>query len=153
MSNDQLQVMLNYKLLKSEEWITLSISPDDYYDLEPGEIPEADSIPKNNHAIDYINEDKGNIETTKIIICSNNKITKLINEYFWDDGSNRIIERIDLDSNNERLIELETKISDEPLVYEVMRLFRKNGTLQPEYHGFITRNIDGTETEKKVRIN
>lgn len=146
---ESVSVNIKYKLVNEQSWVNLAISPQEYFDLEEHEKIEVDSIPIYNHALDYINKNKKEIEITQIAIYDHIKHARIIiTETFWDNQNNRIIERIDTGKADEgELIIVESKIRDNPLVYEIIRFNRKDEILIPEYHGFITQNSDGSQTE------
>lgn len=145
-------VKIKYKLFEKETWQTLILSTKEYFDLEEGEQIEVNSVPFFNHAIDYIKQDKEKIEITKIIIEEKDSNKQLIiSEVFWNDQNNRIIERTYSNTNIiEQLLITETQIQQNPLVYEIIRATRKDGVLFPEYHGFITEQKDGSQTENRL---
>lgn len=152
MSKKGVSIKIKYTLIGEEEWHTIDIPPQDYFDLDEGEVIEVDSIPMYNHAIDYIKKDSNKVINTTIIIeGEGNKEKIVINESFWNKQQNRIIEKtyhgIDF---REELVIVETKVKEEPVIYEITRAIRKDGILIPVYHGFITENDDGSQTEIKV---
>jgi len=80
------------------------------------------------------------------------KAERVIRETFWNDGQNRVIEREDGSFAPYWEAIVETKISEFPPVWEVLRLGRRQGILIPWYHGFIRDNEDGSQTETKVSL-
>lgn len=152
MKNDSVSVNIKYKLIHEQFWVNIDLEPQEYFELEEHEEIEVDSIPLFNHALDYIKTDKDRVEITQILIHDSVKQAQIIiTETFWGNQNNRIIERIDTGTNEEgELIIVESKIKDIPLVYEIIRFNRKEGILVPEYHGFITQNADGSESEEKI---
>jgi hypothetical protein len=152
MKNNSVSINIKYKLIHEQSWVNIDLTPQEYFDLEEYEDIETDSIPLFNHALDYIKTDKEKVEITQIIIHDSAKQAQItITETFWGNQDNRIIERIDVGTVEEgELIIVESKIKDIPLIYEVIRFNRKEGILVPEYHGFITQNADGSESEEKI---
>ena len=152
MSKKGVSIKIKYALIGEEEWHTVDIFPQDYFDLDEGEVIEVDSIPMYNHAIDYIKKDSNKVINTIIIIeDKGNKEKMVINESFWNNQQNRIIEKIYFGIDfREELVIVETKVKDKPIVYEITKAIRKDGILMPVYHGFITENDDGSQTEIKV---
>ena len=88
------------------------------------------------------------------IIETNPQVKKVIHETFWNEGRNRVIERIDSGVGVEywEMI-VEIRLSEAPTVWEILRCGREEERLIPNYHGFIQRNDDGSETETKIDIN
>lgn len=105
-----------------------------------------------NDTLDYINEYPDKVENIKTTIINNRKKTKrTFLETLWNNQNNRIVERIDSGENlNYYEIIIETKIQEEPPIFEIIRAFRENDSLVPVLHSFITDNEDGSETEIKV---
>ena len=127
--------------------------PEVFFDLDPGELAEIDSVPKHNHAIEYLDADPGKIQHTVLAIANTETgASKVISETFWNGGKNRIIETNEKDDDargNSELI-VETAVNDQPLVTEIVRASRQEGPWALAYHVFIRRNPDGTEMEEKV---
>lgn len=151
-NDDSVTIKIEYKLDGSETWEFISLSPEDYFDLDEYEQIEIDCIPKYNYAIDYIEQDKEKIINTKITITDkNSNKEKIFLQFYWNKQQNSIVERIDSGENyNDNEIIIETKIQESPPKFEIMRLIRKDGFLAPIYHGFITDNNDGSQTEIQV---
>jgi hypothetical protein len=146
-----IQVTIDYKLINSDRWESVEISPDVYFELDPGEEIELNSIPRYNHAIQYLNLAPKTILITKLTLVDklrNNE--RLIVETFWNNGENRVIERIDRDSHPYWEMILESKISNSPPLWEILRLGRQDGCLTRLYHGFIQESNDGSQTETLI---
>jgi len=147
-------IAISYKLVHDNNWITITLSPDDYFLPDQEDDISIDSIPAYDHAIDYlVNISYLEIKSTLINLSdneSNQSIT--ITETFWNTFKNRIIERIDSGLSvtyNEIIVQ--SIINDHPNVTEVIRFVREdNGCLTPVYHGLITDNADGSQSENKV---
>lgn len=150
--HSNISIKLEYMLLDSNIWASVTLLPEEYFDLDPDEEITLDCVPKYNHAIDYLDCDK--VCNTRLEISDlSTKATRGITETFWNDGKNRIIERIDKGSGldyNEMILEI--TVSESPLTWEIVRLHRQDGLLIPNYHGYITKNADGSETEIKVSL-
>jgi hypothetical protein len=154
--NQNLAIEIQYKIHNSPDWHSLDLTPEQYFDLEDNEPIEIDCIPRYNHAIDYLKDlnlwQKKTIIVTRInLIDFSKKEQRQITERFWNQGKNRIIERIDLDLGtfhtkyNEILIE--TQIKENPSQWQIMRLNRQDGIISPIFHGLIEENSDGSESE------
>jgi len=148
-----MKITLEYRLLTNEAWKSITLSPDEYFDLDPGEQPNIDSVAKYNHGIDYLDVEPQDMRMTRITIKDDiNKSAITICETFWNNGQNRVIERTDCGAREHWEMILKIRISEIPLTWEILRLGRRDGTFIPWYHGFIRRNSDGSETETKVDI-
>src|SRR5262249_33848733 len=111
-----------------------------------------DSVPKYNHAVDYLDIDRRLIRNTIIKLRdSQTTATLTITETFWNEGKNRIIERTDTGPGGEYWeVIVDTQAQDQSPIVEILRFGRQDGLITPWYHGFIARNQDGSETETKV---
>lgn len=151
------QVEIGYKLLDSKEWKSVDFSPENYFDLESGEIVNLDSIPFYDHAIDYLVEDlaiqKESVIATKIhLYDKSTKQERLITESFWNYGRNRLIERQDFGDRPYSEIILEMLVSEVPEVWEVLRCDRLSGVLSPSYHAKIQDREDGSQVEQHINV-
>ena len=116
-------IKIQYKLIGEQEWTTINLTPQDYFDLDDGEAIEVNSIPMYNHALDYIKNISKEVVNTKITIEDTKTKEKIIiTESFWNKQQNRIIEKIFNGSDcNEELIIVETKdLANEQILYETL---------------------------------
>jgi hypothetical protein len=143
-------IELAHKRRDRPDWQSTSMRPEEYFDLEPGEAPSVGSVTRRNHAIDYLGVDASLVEATRIRITdSTSNASRTITETFWNEGRSRVIERRDTPGEYWELI-FETPVSAQPSVWEILRLGRREGLLVPYYHGFVTDNPDGSQTELRV---
>jgi len=148
-------VTIEYRTIGSKDWRSVTISPEEYFDLEQGEEIDWDCVPRYNHAIDYLEVGKVALRNTRLTIVDPGAgVTKQINETFWNSGKNRAIERTDKGPQIDywELI-LEVSANEASETWEILRLDRSEGVMTPNYHGFIQRLDDGSEVETKVEIN
>lgn len=147
-----MHITIEYQLIDSTNWDCLELTPEDYFELELDEKIDLDSIPKYNHAIDYLDLERNQIQATKLILTYEaTKAKHCIIERFWNQGENRLIERIDSGVNPYWEMILEIQISQEPLLWEIVRIGREDGIMKPLYHAFIQDNKDGSQTETKIQ--
>lgn len=159
---DNINIEIEYCLKNSQEWLSFKLNSSQYFELEINETIELDCVPKYNHAIDYIIEYNSNINgqeilATKIILIDfHTKKQRQIQERFWHNSKNRIIEKMDLDLTQFQIqdheVIIETKISDHPPQWEILRLTKQNQIMTPIFHSFIKENPDGSETENQIEI-
>src|SRR5262249_49510069 len=129
------------------------LTPDEFFELEPGERATMDSVPRQNHGIDYLEFAPQTIRMTRITIIDDvQKSVRVICETFWNNGQNRVIERTDRGVSEYWEMILKIRINEAPPTWEILRLGRQDGTLSPLYHGLIQQNSNGSETETKVDI-
>jgi hypothetical protein len=146
-------VTIDYRLVGQAKWERIVVPPSEYFDVDEEPL-DVDSVAQNNHAIDYVSGvPHSDIEATRLTIMNDSVgNSRTITEMFWNGGENRIIERTDLSDgacNYWELI-LDVLVSDEPCVYEIMRMGRLDGILQVLSHVFIERRSDGSEQERVV---
>jgi hypothetical protein len=150
-NNTGLAITVNYLLIDSDSWQTRTLDVGHYFDLEPDEPVDLDSCPQHNHAIDYLDLYPEQVQSTHLTLVNlKTHDQRVIVEKFWNQGKNRIIERTDLGQTPYSETILEIQISETPLVWEVLRLSRDNGSLTPLYHAFLQDNTDGSQTETIV---
>ena len=146
-----MQITLEYKLVNSDAWETVRLASDDFFELEPGEQATIDSVPKHNHGVDYLALEPPTVRTTRITIIDDvKKSNRVICETFWNNGQNRVIERTDHGVSEYWEMIIRTRIRENPLTWDILRMGRQDGILVPFYHGIIQRNPDGSETETKM---
>jgi hypothetical protein len=149
----QVHISIEYKLVNSSQWHLVKLLPEDYFDLDVDEEIEWDCVPEYDHAIDYLDIDKTSISCTKIsIIDSKAEVTKTITETFWNQGKNRIIERIDKGQKvSYWLMIININLQDNPPISEILRFERDEENL-PKIcsHVLIRENENGCEEEKEI---
>jgi len=146
------QVTLKYKTLSNADWQFIELAAQEYFDLEPDEEVEIDSIPEYNHAIDYLALDSSQIETTMLILTDEERqARRAITETFWNNGQNRLIERVDSGSAPYWEMILEVQTGQAPPIWEVLRVCREDGAMKPIYHAFIRDNHDGSQFETRIK--
>ena len=147
-----ISIYLEYKLLTSPEWHTIEFLPEDYFDLDPEEKVEWDSVPEYDDAIDYLDIDPKSVLNTRVrIIDDKANITKVITTTFWNNGENQIAERIDKGPEMFYwLIVITVKLQNDPPVWETLRIERENDVPLIDFHSFIKDNEDGSEAEIKI---
>ena len=146
MSSQSVFIHLEYKALNSDRWDLVSLSPKDYFDLDPGESPSIDACPHHSHAIDYLLTSVLPIAATRLTLTEGTSQRQIV-ETFWNEGKNRLIERTDTGQVHYSETILEIQISQNPLTWEILRLERHAEMLVPLYHAFLQENPNGSQTE------
>jgi hypothetical protein len=146
-----MKIIIRYKI-DSADWSVIKIPSEQYFDLDDDEEAEIDSVPLHSHAIDYIEHEKEKVVSTitEIIDPRRHKKRKIITTY-WNNQQNSVTERVDSGlgyCDREQIVV--TKIQDVPSMYEIIRFVRKDEAMVPIYHGFITDNEDGSQTENRI---
>jgi hypothetical protein len=132
---NNLSVQLKYKLRDEGSWREKDISLAEYFDLEEDKKSAMDSVPMYMHAVEYLDKSSADIEFTIVTIADGNT-SKLveIRETFWNEGKNRIVERIDLIKNelvyNEVIVQVEYSSSE----FETIRFEREGRINKLTYH-------------------
>jgi hypothetical protein len=160
--SDNVNIEIQYLLKEHQEWNCFKLSPQEYFDLEESETIELDCVPQYAHALDYLREYYTTIDLTQILVTRIilidflNKKQRQINERFWFNSQNRLIERLDLDLTKFQIdyheIIIETKIQDDPPRWEILRLNQQQQMMTPIFHSIIQQNSDGSEIETPILI-
>ena len=146
-----LQITLLFRKAVQTTWHEKGLSVEEYFDLDAGEQADMNSVPRHNHALDYIGLSASEMQNTRLeIVDHTSQSRRVITETFWNAGNNRVIERVDnlADSSYWELI-VESKI-EEPDVWEILRFGRQEDVVVPLYQGFFVDHDDGTEKEIKI---
>lgn len=148
-----MKITIHYKHANVDVPLERELTPDEYFLAEPGlEMNWDQGVPIHDHAIDYLPEPAESIEWTRLVVDDQARNRHLeITETFWNGGLNRVIERLDSgsDSYNEIILDMRAP-GTSGTSQEIVRLVRRDGRLEPCYHGFLTLNEDGAETERVV---
>ena len=56
-SSADIDVTIEFKRLNRNEWEAVELTPDQFFDLDPGETAGLESVPRHNHAIAYLDVD------------------------------------------------------------------------------------------------
>jgi hypothetical protein len=151
MNQHAIEITIHYQQVGQAQEQVKTLDLEDYFDLEDDEPADLDSCPRYNHAIEYLDLDPGQVQFTRLTIANHQtQDQRVILEKFWNQGRNRIIERTDLGRSPYAETILEIQISQNPPVWEVLRLGQENGSLTPFYHAYLQDNIDGSQTETIV---
>lgn len=130
------------------------LTPEEYFELEPGEEASIQSIPRYNHAIDYLDIEARSVQNTRLQISDSEARQKtVVMETFWKSGENRIIETHDLDAGGASHWEMivSTRIKQDPATTQILRFTRdQSGPVQLLSHLHIRENLDGSETEARI---
>ncbi len=148
-------IKISYLISGLDEWKSLELSPHEYFDFQYTDIHDSDidSVPKYDHAIDYINIDKKEVSATILQLSDRISEERIeIRTSYWNDGNNMIIERRD-SGPNRLYYELiySFKMSERPETYEIFRAVKKDCIFVPVYHGIIKNNTDGSQSETKIK--
>ncbi len=144
-----LTIMIRYKLFLSSDWSTLALEPVEYFDLDPGEEPDLDSVPRLDRALAYLGLERSTVQFTVISLEKRRTgQTKVISESFWNGGRNSLAE-VSESGLSTQLI-LENFLTEQPATWEILRSEKNDGLWQVTYHGIICQNPDGSQSESKV---
>ncbi len=153
MTAPDLRIAIGYKTSESDAWVSVVLSPEEYFDIEPDEVVGLNSVPKHNHGIDYLALDRLSVTTTKITLTDlRSGSSRVMQESFWNNGQNRVIERTDSGDDEYWEMILDTHPDGSPLQREILRLVRRDGVVTPIYHGFFRQNQDGSKSETKIEL-
>lgn len=142
-------ITIRYKLLHSTEWNTLALEPEDYFDVEPGEEPDVDSVPRWDQAIAYLDLEPSAVQFTVIVLeRPSTGQTKVISESLWNRGRNSLAEVSECGQPTQLI--LENFLTEQPPTWEILRSERNEGLWQVTYHGVISQDADGSQSETMV---
>ena len=151
---NNITITIEYKFRNSEQWHSVEFSPDEYFDLDPGEKVEWDCIPFYNHTIDYLDIDKSLVQYTRsTIVDIEANVTRIFTETFWNQGENRITESSISGSSSWWETIIEIKLDENPSTWEILRYTKKNNLPKLSYHGLIKDKDDGSQEEKIIYRN
>jgi hypothetical protein len=146
-----IEYKIEYKFSNSHQWHSTKFSPDEYFDLDPDEKVEWDSVPFYNHTIDYLDIDKSLVQYTRnTIVDIEANVTQIFTETFWNQGENRITETIVSGSSSWKETIIEIKLDENPPKWEILRYKKENNLSMLSYHGLITDKEDGTQDEQII---
>jgi len=134
----------------NDKWHRLTLRPEEYFDLDDGESPAVGSVPRHDHAIEYLSVDPEAVSATKAVV-SDGMNSRTILESYWHQGQNRIIERRDRTPTTEywELI-LEIRLSDIPPKWRVLRFTRADDVPSVVFDVLVERNVRGEEVETSL---
>jgi hypothetical protein len=151
-SRESIQITIEYKKVGDTEWTVRHLTPDEYFEVSPdGDPITVDSVPRHDHGIDYLGLEPRDVHAVRLIISGlSTGSGRTIAETFWNKGRCRAIERVDTGSEPYWELMVESRISDAPPSWDILRVVRREGVLEPVYHGIIRENDDGSQEEKSL---
>ena len=143
-----MNILLQYRTRGDSEWHSTLLTPAEYFDLEKDELPEIDSVPRHNHACDYLSLQVEDLAETKIILQDIQCDTiRTIKEKFWLNGRNRLIERIDGGIAPYREVIICSEVQSHPNRLEVIRINAESNFMVVTSHVIIETFDDGSQHE------
>ncbi|MBK8252206.1 MAG: hypothetical protein IPK82_06005 [Polyangiaceae bacterium] len=145
---NSLCVEIIYRLRGDPTWHAHRVNPVDYFEpAGPEGHLEVDSVPRYDHAVQFLQLDTKEVDIVRVVIDSPGIKRRTITETFWHGGTCRAIERQDSGITVDWEMILEVLVCDHPPTWNIVRLIRADGIVVPVYHGVITKNEDGSESE------
>jgi hypothetical protein len=143
-----------YRSSRNAEWSQIELTPQEYFDPDLDKPLDIDSVPRHDHALAYLNaESSKQITLTRMIVenRSQQKQREIATTY-WNEGKNWAAEVKEIHNGNLAYWELilNTLVSDNPEVWEVLRLGREDGLLTVYSHSVIERRSDGSELDNPI---
>lgn len=146
-----ISLVFKYWRKNSASWDILNISHEEYFDLDEDENCEIDSIPLYPHFHQYLDIPVQDIHFIYVSITDNNN-RRIFKQTFWNNGENFCTERTDEGDTPYREVIITSLIDIETKKYEIIRLILNAEFIFPSYHGFITNNADGSQSEQKLDL-
>jgi hypothetical protein len=143
-----MEIFIDYLLKKSDKWERVYFSPEDFFDLGEEEIPEVSnemhlgSVPKYNETYEYLNFESCKNLKISITKISDDYNSMTINEVYYNNGNNTIVEVLVSGKNPYREIIIKSQLDDKKL--EIIRIIGGNkndeteNVLMPTYHGILS---------------
>ncbi len=152
-----IKITIKFKYNSNSGWQTITLSPEEYFEpISEDEEYELDSVPLYLDVIDYLDIDDINKVKTICLeqVNTEDNSIRTVKTHYWNNQDN-FVREVYCCTSNEEYFEVITQslIDVSPLVYEIMRIVKIDDILQPTYHGFITKNEDGSETEKVIQLD
>jgi hypothetical protein len=150
-------IKIDYKILNSLDWHTISLTPEEYFDKSyfeeyPDEEFEWNSVSEFDDTIDYLDLDPSTISHTRIRIYDDKaNASRILSETRWNNGESFIAERIDkhLEETNELMV-ISIKLRENPTEWEILRIQKEDGMPVLEFHSIITDMEDGSQEERII---
>jgi hypothetical protein len=150
-------VEIDYKLLNTLDWQSISLMPEEYFDKSyfeeyPDEEFEWNSVADFNDAVDYLDLDPSTVSHTRIRIYDDKaNVQSTLSQTFWNNGENHIFEQVDKHTQKvEELIVICIKLRENPTEWEILRIQKEDGMPVLELHSVITDNEDGSQKERLI---
>jgi hypothetical protein len=151
---NKVNIEIEYLIRSSKKWKSLDLVPEEYFDLEYNEDTafDVDSLPKYDDVNQYLKVENQNLECTFVTLENiASKAKRTIKTTFWNEGENQFTEvKQSKDNQSHHEIIYSAQVKKNPIVYEILRCTNKGDIFYPTYHGFITDNPDGTQSEEKI---
>lgn len=141
------RINFEYLRIQAKETEKFELSVEEYFDLEPGEEVEIDSVPMYLQPYQYIDADISELVFVKLHIEIGSE-KRIFNQTFWNKGENFLTELIDYGKEPYRELILSVKVDEEKAIYETLRLFFSKELIVPTYHSLISSDSRGGETEQ-----
>ena len=91
MLGEPIEITITYQKKSDSKEQSINLSNEEYFENENEEISFDDSLPKYDHAYDYIGVPRRQLVYTRIHIRSTSDYLSIF-ESFWNDGENFLIE-------------------------------------------------------------
>ncbi len=140
-------ITFTYLLADQEDYKTLKMTEEEYFDLEENEIPSVNSVPKYCQPYEYLPYDTSQIIFLHLIIAIEKEILEF-RQTFWSNGQNFLTERAGTKTYRELIIS--SCLNTAERVDETIRIVFGEKNIYPILHSFIKTNADGTQEEDLV---
>ena len=153
-SMENINIIISYYRNDYSREEVIQISPEEYFDIDESPY-DIDSIPKYNHAIDYISDSINVIKTFLRIENTTSHREKSIETYYWANQSSSVI--IIREYNQKELIyneiiysiKLPKEASEKGEIYNISRFLVSGNIIKCLYQGVFIEDEHG-ETELRI---
>lgn len=142
-------ILYKYLLKGEQKFQILDITVHDYFDLDDEEEISLTSTPKHSHIEDYLDIELSRIMFIHLIIKINNEMAEF-KQTIWNNGNNCLCERIETGKEDYRELILTSRIDENKIIDEIIRIYCTSDRLYPVHHSFIKTNKDKTQEDIKL---
>ncbi len=148
----RIRVSIEYMKVSETKWTAVVLDANEYFEsVEDESLMDLDCVPRHNHAVDYLDIEPREVRATRLTISSPlDGSSRIVNETSWNEGKCRVIERTDSGARPYWELIVESRIEDQPPLWDILRLVRRDALLVPIYHAVIRENADGSEEEVPI---
>lgn len=153
----KIKIKLAYLRGQNDGWKTVEMTPEQYFDLSDGEPVDIDCVPQHSELLDYI-PDNHTVSKISLRIKNVRKRTELrVNISLWNHQRCRLVNRQEFRKkkmiHNEFIYESSLNLPNScnhSAIYDICRFTVEGDLMDCVYHGIITDNDDGSESEYRV---
>ncbi len=148
MVEKDIEIIVTFQMSGLDRQQKKVMTKEEYYAHSDSKVEGIDSIPKHDHAYQYLQVSKKDLKSTRLQIKKGTEKIEVF-ETFWNDGENFFIEtkrKLRGDKFHELIIQ--SKISAHPPTYEIIRFEKTDGETKPVFHVLDIEEDTGVREQK-----